>query len=369
MKPDEDRLFYLILPITVVAGVFALHQASTLFLWMLCSFLLFAVIDPWMQRFTKKGANPVWISIVLVLVAFGFLVGMGFLIYKASSGIVSQLVNYKSAIYQWYENASHTLSNLGQRFGQGGQVPSQPQPPGSIPPEPRVSPNEVGLGVLSGLNSVMNILSFLVLTPLLTFFMVAERDLFGTVASKFFPSGTHGVSVWKQITDAITAFFLGNFILILVSFPIFILLFGILGVKAFLSLGLLSAIFNLVPFLGFVLAAALPTLDLLVNGGHVAGAIILLVVCCFIHFTVANVVTPKILGAKLNLNATFSTIALIGFGELWGPIGLIIAIPLTALIKILLEHSENNSFQALASMMSEDSGASDRLRLKQKKSR
>ena len=373
MKIEDNRLFFAILPITLFALFFAFSAAGTLFLWILCSFFLFALIDPWMQRLTTKGGNPIFLAVVLVLIAFALLSGMGFLIYTTSSGIIVQIISYKGAIFKFYEHASESFSHFTSLLtGVDSSSQDLPASPSAAP----VTTNNISLGVLNGLNSLFSFLTFMALTPLLTFFMVAERDLFGLVGSKFIQVPEKGNTIWKEITDSIAAFFLGNIVLTLVSFPVFVLAFFLLGVKSYLSLGLLSAILNLVPFLGFILSATLPTLDLLMNGGHIGGAVGLILICFLSHFTIANVVTPKILGAKLDLNATVSTIALVGWGELWGPLGLVLAIPLTAMIKILLKHSMVPSFQIVAAMMSEDSQSlqmqgmsfvSDRLGLKKKK--
>lgn len=394
MEITNKHIFYAILPITVIFSFMALGQASTLFLWFICAFFLFAVIDPWMHRFEGRGVPTLLVSLGLVVAAVAVLGGMGFLIYKTSSGIIVQLVSYKDAIFKYYEKVNHFVSQYTQMASSGDashsssgaeQVSSvlsnASQAANSVSGSqaavdtaaqntssaPHVSTNEVGKGVLSGLTSVLNILTYLTLTPLLTFFMLAERNLFGSVAQRYFREPNQGRMMWKKITDAITGFFLGNLILILVSFPIFILAFWLLGVKAFLSLGLLSAICNLVPFLGFVLAAVLPTLDLMLNGGHLGGALGLIGLCFVTHFTVANVVTPKLIGARLNVNATVSTIALIGWGELWGPIGLLLAIPITAIIKILMENSRIEMFRALAELMSEDQNVSEQMRFKKQK--
>ena len=371
MKIDEGspRLFYALLPVAIVAILYAFSVASTLILWVICSFFLFALIDPWMQKLMGKGINPILLAVALVCIAFAILTGMGFLVYKTSSGIIVRLISYKSSIFKLYEDANHYLAHWSQLFSHPQsdpgialdtphalQVVPAPTPVGTpVPTSPSaISPSEVGTGVLSGLNSVLSVLTYLTLTPLLTFFIVAERDQFGMVAKQAFHQPERGRVIWKQITDAINAYFLGNIVLIVISFPIFVVAFALLHVKSFLSLGLLSAVVNLVPFLGFILAAILPTLDLLTNDGSLGGVLVLLAVCLVTHFTIANVITPKLLGAKLDINATFSTIALIGFGELWGPIGLLLAIPVTALLKILLQHSSLSAFRSIAALMSED---------------
>ena len=356
-----SRLISLLVPVALVALFYALSAGSTVFLWLICAFFLFALIDPWMVRLSKTRISPIFIAIGLIVFASAILAGLGLLFYRTSSGLILQLLTYKTAIFGFYEKSSEHLTHWTQSVTHVTPESSvTTQTSGSAigaagaAPLPTSLPEGLGGNLLSGLNSAFSILSFAALTPLLTFFMVAERNHFAEVCSRYFVERGTGRAMWKRITDGISGFFLGNLILVLFSLPIFVLLFRIIGVKGYVTLGILSAIFNLVPFLGFILAAILPTMDLLMNGGSATGALIL-VGCCFLtHFTVANVVTPKVIGSKLNINATASTIALIAWGDLWGPLGLLLAIPLTAIIKILFEYSHSPTLQGVAALMGED---------------
>ncbi len=355
METRDQKIFYALLPITFISAGFLLYYAGDLILWIFCAFFLFALIDPFMQRLSRSNISPIVSAFVLVAVASAILFGMGVLVYRASVELVLQTISYKAAILQFYDKITTHLSGWVQNLTHLPSIGSDaPAPADMSTPGTSSIPEKIGSGVLSGINSILNAITFITLTPLLTFFMVAERKVFANVFGLFLQSQAKAKQVWSEITGMITAFFLGNLALILVTFPIFILIFKLVGVKSYVNLALLSSVFNLVPFLGFVLAAFLPTLDLLLNGGNLAETIILASSCLVTHFAISNIVTPKVLGSKLDLNATVSGIALVGWGHLWGPAGLLLGIPLTAMIKIAFQHSSLPIFIKVAALMSED---------------
>jgi hypothetical protein len=106
--------------------------------------------------------------------------------------------------------------------------------------------------------------------------------------------------------------------------------------------------------IGAVLSGFLPAVTLLGQGNHALASLALYLICAVVHFSVANFVTPKVLGSKVDINATTSTIALIAWGELWGGFGLILAIPMTAAIKIVFQYSGSEWLRWIAALMSEN---------------
>jgi predicted PurR-regulated permease PerM len=206
---------------------------------------------------------------------------------------------------------------------------------------------------MRGLGSALSALTFTFLWPILTFFLLVEREPLGRVLRYGFSNKEKPRIIWIKIVGATRAYFLGNLVLLVVTYPIFVGLFYLFSVRSPLTLAALASFFNLVPFLGAVLSGLLPLLSLLSPEGHVAAAVGLFGCCVLVHFIVANFVTPKILGARVDLNATTSTLALIVWGELWGGVGLILAIPITATIRILMEQSQSSNLIWLSHLMRE----------------
>ena len=107
----------------------------------------------------------------------------------------------------------------------------------------------------------------------------------------------------------------------------------------FYFLGLISGFLSLVPYLGVVLAMVPP---IAAGLGEIRSEDILVIVIAVIalHLFSLNVLYPKIIGKRLQLNPLAVTVALLFWGWLWGAMGLILAVPLTAAMKILFDHIE-----------------------------
>ena len=93
------------------------------------------------------------------------------------------------------------------------------------------------------------------------------------------------------------------------------------------------------PYLGVLLAAVPP---LLTGVGHLhsSGFLVVLAAVLGLHLFALNVLYPKFLGSRLQLNPLTVTVALLFWGWIWGAMGLILAIPMTAACKIVCDHIE-----------------------------
>jgi AI-2 transport protein TqsA len=119
-------------------------------------------------------------------------------------------------------------------------------------------------------------------------------------------------------------------------------------------LALLAGFVNLIPMVGAILGGFFPMLQAFLQFDSVTPAIAIFASSIFLHFFVANFIIPKIVGSRINVNATSATIGLIFWGWLWGPLGLLLAVPLTATIRILL--SARKSTEHLGKLIEEASG-------------
>ena len=111
----------------------------------------------------------------------------------------------------------------------------------------------------------------------------------------------------------------------------------LLRLPYFYFTGFLSGFLSLVPYLGIVLAPIPP----LLAGADVIdakGVVLVLAVVIILHVIAVNLLYPKVLGNRLHVNPVVLTIALLFWGWLWGGIGLLLAIPITAAMKIIFDH-------------------------------
>ena len=108
----------------------------------------------------------------------------------------------------------------------------------------------------------------------------------------------------------------------------------------FLVVGVISGFLSLVPYLGLVLALCPP---LMVGLGQfrIGRPVAISLTVAALHFFALNVLYPKFLGNRMQLNPLAVTMALLFWGWLWGGVGLVLAIPITAAMKIIFDHVES----------------------------
>jgi predicted PurR-regulated permease PerM len=143
-----------------------------------------------------------------------------------------------------------------------------------------------------------------------------------------------------QIAKMLRSFIVGNLLVGLFVSGFSVAIFGLLHVPFFYFVGFISGFVSLIPYLGVVLAIAPP---IVVGLGQVPPSDLLMIVAVVLglHLFALNVLYPKFLGGRLKLNPLAVTIALLFWAVMWGAVGLVLAVPITAAMKIIFDHVES----------------------------
>jgi predicted PurR-regulated permease PerM len=115
----------------------------------------------------------------------------------------------------------------------------------------------------------------------------------------------------------------------------------LLGIEYAIILGVIGAILNLIPYLGGIIAIALPMIIAFVTKDSLTYPILVFLVYLFIQFVDNNFIVPKIVAARVKINALISVIAVLVGGALWGISGMFLSIPITAILKVIFDHIES----------------------------
>jgi predicted PurR-regulated permease PerM len=98
---------------------------------------------------------------------------------------------------------------------------------------------------------------------------------------------------------------------------------------------------NVIPYVGGVIAIALPMIIAFVTKDSSSYAILVLVVYLIIQFIDNHFIIPSIVASKVKINALISVIAVLVGAAIWGIPGMFLSIPLTAVIKVVFDHIES----------------------------
>ena len=115
----------------------------------------------------------------------------------------------------------------------------------------------------------------------------------------------------------------------------------IVGVKYAILFGIISALFNLIPYFGTWFGASIPFMFALLTGDSPNLALGVLLLFVIIQFLENNILTPNITGSYVNLNPFVTILLIIIGGTVWGIIGMFVVVPIVAMIKIIFEHSKS----------------------------
>jgi len=111
----------------------------------------------------------------------------------------------------------------------------------------------------------------------------------------------------------------------------------ILGVKYAILLGVIGAILNMLPYIGGIIAIALPLLIATVTKDGYTTQLFIIISYLVIQFIDNNFLVPKIVSSKVQINALFSIIVVLLGGAMWGVSGMFLSIPFVAILKIIFD--------------------------------
>lgn len=114
----------------------------------------------------------------------------------------------------------------------------------------------------------------------------------------------------------------------------------ILGIEYALLLGIIGAILNVIPYIGGIVAVAIPMIVALITKDSAWYPLYVLIIYYIIQLVDNNYIVPRIVASKVKLNALFSLLAVFIGGAIWGIPGMFISIPLLAVVKLVCDNVE-----------------------------
>lgn len=197
--------------------------------------------------------------------------------------------------------------------------------------------------ILEFITSSGSVISDFMLTPLYMFFFLLYRSFLVS----FLYKATAKVSTKKSMRYILNELYKvqQNYLIGLASVMGIVGLLNsiglvILGIDYPFFFGFLCALLLLVPYIGIIIGSMLPALVALATKDSYWYAIGVIAIFSFIQFIEGNFITPKITGSKVSLNSFVSILAILLFSMLWSIPGMILALPITASLKVIFDHSE-----------------------------
>jgi predicted PurR-regulated permease PerM len=301
----------------------------------LLSFILAPIVDL-LHRLRLPRALGSLITVLAFLVVVYFL---GQASYSKATSFMQDLPKYSGKIRSIVGKVRHQAQQIQQTTET--VLPSEENPKNT--PTVRVEQQHNWDDFLtSGLGPVAEIVFTASFIPFLTYFMLTWQDHVRSATVMLFRMKNRNTAyvTLGLISSMIRSFIVGNVLVGLFIGAASTVAFGLVHVPYFYFIGFISGFLSLVPYLGVVLAV-IPPLVSGIGVLHSTSFIVVLATVLGLHLFALNVLYPKFLGSRLQLNPLAVTVSLLLWGWLWGGMGLILAVPLTAAIKIVFDHIES----------------------------
>jgi predicted PurR-regulated permease PerM len=330
--------------VLAVLGVIALmYFAASVFITLFSALLLAFALEPLVHLLcVRTRLRRHHASGIVVFLFIAFLYGLGWFTYGMAEGFVRDLPllveKFQSApvvgkIATKVQDAARVFEETGSRFlspsGRGGEA---------LPQVVVRDAESAGRSLFRNLGSLSGVIFSLSFIPFLVYFMLAEREPLTRRTRELFPEEYHqavGV-ILLDMERVMRQFLIGNAILVGILSVATVLVFWIIGLPSPVVLGALSGTLSVVPYLGLPLALLPGVVVGLVTFPSGTPLFLLVLSVTLFHLISANFLTPKLVGREVHLNATASTAALLFFGWLWGGMGLLLGIPILAVLKCVL---------------------------------
>ena len=195
---------------------------------------------------------------------------------------------------------------------------------------------------------------WLILIPILSFFLLKDAEAFRASALQMLPKGRwrwRGDEFFQDVNSALAAYIRAQLTACLFIGVVCALGFTLLGIPSPLVLGLIAGIFEFVPLVGPVLIAVIAAVAALLHAG-VPSAVMVLIFLAILRIVQDYFVYPRLIGQGIHLHPLAVIIAILSGAELAGVAGIFLAIPVVAIVTVLYRHwLEHRGSEGLADLL------------------
>ncbi|MGV8877752.1 MAG: AI-2E family transporter [Sphingobacteriaceae bacterium] len=329
----KEYPFYIKAPailLGLVIAVFILSVLRDVLVPLAFATLIAILLNPLTVRLERKLSKIISI-IISMLIAIIFIAGVA---YFLSSQIAHFFDNVAAMKEKFAELLAIIQKWLEQTFGIGTKKQMQ-----MINDAANGSKEVIG----QTLSGALGVLSVIFLIPVYTFLIMLYKTLIlNFLFEVFAEENQENVGeILSETKTAIQSYIVG----LLIETGIVAVLNSsallILGVENAILIGVIGAILNLLPYIGGIIAILLPVLMATLTTDGFTTQLLIIAAYAFIQFIDNNILVPRIVSSKVQINALISIIVVLLGAALWGVPGMFLSIPFIAVLKIIFDRIDS----------------------------
>ncbi|HNX00533.1 MAG TPA: AI-2E family transporter [Candidatus Cloacimonadota bacterium] len=285
-----------------------------------------------LHRFLIKKKIPNAINIILITLILLIFIGLViFLIYEGFNSLVMQLPKYESAIM-------NIAFNVGSYFGiTEGEISNYMHPQLSY--LKWLSQGSMNNFITSFMKNTFYLIMYILFMIIFVIFIIADHNRFVEriyqTISRQDKEITH--KMLFKIENQVVRYLVNKTLICLGAAIVETLMMLIFGIDFPLVMGFITFIVVFIPTLGPGIAIIVPILIASLQYGMSWHVLAIAGSLALSHTLIGSIAEPKILGESLNLSPIIIIISLVFWAWIWGPIGMILAVPITSAMNIILK--------------------------------
>lgn len=330
MKVAKEYPFYFkgtVILFGLILLSYALFVLSDILAPIAFSFIIAILLNPVVNRLQRKGVGKVLAISIALLLTFLFVFG---LIYFISSQVISfgdNLPQLKIKFAEYFKEIQHWLAvhfNLSLAKQQRMLTDA-------------ASSSQALIG--NTLGGAFGMIGFFILVPIYVYLLLYYKTLLINFLHEVFAeeNTTQVSEILGETKAAIQSYMVGLLLEALVVAVLNSVALLICGVQYAVLLGIIGALLNMLPYIGGIIAIALPVLIALVTKDGFATPVAVIASYTLIQFIDNNFLVPFLVSSRVKINAFFSIVIVLMGGALWGISGMFLSIPFLAIVKIIFD--------------------------------
>ncbi|WP_456278176.1 AI-2E family transporter [Bacillus sp. AK128] len=302
--------------------------------FLIASFITY-LLHPFIEKVHSYNIPRPFAILIIYILFFG---GIALALYKGIPQIIIQIREFGNNVpelFEKYREWSASIHHQTEQLPEG--IHARVEESLSSGEEAIAS---VLANVITILRSIINYFLIILIIPFIVFYMLKDYDQIKKTVWYLTPRRYResGIRFLKDIDKSLGNYIRGQLLVCLIIGMISTLGFWLIGMKYPLLLGIIVGITNIIPYFGPIIGA-IPAVLIAVT---ISGKMVLFVVILIftIQFIEGNILSPLIVGKSLHMHPVFIMFALLAGGEIGGVAGLILAVPMLAILKVILIHAK-----------------------------
>ncbi len=332
----RNQVFFWSLAFALLMGFVYLFKSVLLpfVLGMAIAYLLNPLVTYLGKIKIKRAPAALLLSTAFFIFVALFLAILIPVLYKQSLQLADDFPTYLDKIVAWLE--PYTIQVMGM-LGEGGDVDLKAILSSHMGTAAQVT-KQVAAHIVAGGQAALNMLSILVLTPIVTYFMMKEWDKLTAWVTELMPRDHKEtiLDLLKQIDIKIAGFVRGQISIAFILAIAYAVALSIAGLKYGFLIGLISGFISVIPLVGSTLGLIVSIAVAWFQSGDIMFVGIIGGIFIAGQLIEGNILSPKIVGDSVGLHPLWVFFALMAGGALFGILGMLLAVPLAASVGVLL---------------------------------